>query len=360
MKIAVITPFDYPNLGAYLQAYCLKKKLEELGHEVYHIPTRNKEFVRFLYYKDKPTRKKEMLFRLTFEKNKKFGQRKYAQFAKDLEEFRVVNDGEEDVDLYVLGSDEIWNLSHELAFTQVFSEPIFWGIGKDPVISYAASIGGAERELLMKYSDKIDAIRKLSTALVRDGKTAAFVEEVTGRKAPIVCDPTILVPVEGYGRAFKDDYLDNHDCLLVYVYATIQKDSVAAIKAYAKKNGLKTVGCCFNHSWCDHICECSPLEFSSLIRQCKAVVTNTFHGSIFSILNHANFVSASYSPKTTQLLDQFGLSDRCLNKSDVTVDSISKALDGKAIDYDLVEEKLKKVRENSIKLLCDAVEKAVK
>ena len=359
MNIAVITPFDYPNLGAYLQAYCLKMKLEELGHNVYHIPTRSKDFVRRLYYKDKPTRKKEKLFRLTFEKNKRFGKRKYAQFAEDLKEFRVVEDGEESVDLYILGSDEIWNLSHELAFTQVFNKPIFWGIGKDPVITYAPSIGGADYDTLMKYPDKIEAIRKLRAAPVRDGKTADFVEAVTGKKAPIVCDPTILVPIGSYGREFRDDYLKEHDCLLVYVYTTIQKDSIAAIRAYAKQKGLKTVGCCFNHSWCDHICECSPLEFSSLIRQCSAVVTNTFHGSIFSILNHANFVSATYSPKTTQLLEQFGLSDRCLEKNGVTAESVARVLDGEAIDYDAVESRIGAIRESSVQLLSQAIVKAV-
>lgn len=353
MNITVITPYDSSNYGAYLQAYCLKRKLEELGHSVSHIPTRSEDYVRALYYKEKPTRKKEKLFPLRFKKNQEFGKRKYAQFCKDQEEFRVVSEDSDNADLYILGSDEIWNITHP-----AFRKPVFWGIGRDPVISYAASIGGANTELLKKSPEQINALRKLSDLLVRDGKTVDFVQEVTGRKAQIVCDPTMLVPVEGYGREFHDDYLSQNDCLLIYTYATLSEDSIAAIKAYAKKNRMKLVGCCFNHSWCDHICECSPLEFSSLIRQCKATVTATFHGSIFCILNHANFASISYSPKTTQLLEQFGIPERCLDINGVTEAGLTKILSG-GIDYDKVDKKIAAIRKDSVSLLTQAIEKAV-
>ena len=230
MNITVITPYDSSNYGAYLQAYCLKRKLEDLGHSVSHIPTRSEEYVRALYYKEKPTRKKEKLFPLSFKENQEFGKRKFEQFQKDQKEFRVVSEDSDSADLYILGSDEIWNITHP-----AFRKPVFWGIGKDPVISYAASIGGANVDLLKKDPEKINALRKLSAALVRDGKTIDFADEVSGKKAQLVCDPTMLVPVESYGREFHDEYLDRHDCLLVYTYATLSKASIAAIKAWKRE-----------------------------------------------------------------------------------------------------------------------------
>ncbi len=354
MRITVITPYDYPNYGAYLQAYCLKHKLEELGHEVYHMPTCSEEYVRSLFFKKKPTRKKEKLFRLTFQKNKQFGMRKYEKFRSDIAEFHSVKEGAAKADLYILGSDEIWNVN-----STELQSPIFWGIGINPVISYAASIGGADIETLKKYPEQINAVRKLKAALVRDKRTVEFVEQVAGRQAQIVCDPTMLVPVENYGREFRDEYLEKNNCLLVYAYTKFSKTNIEAIKAYAKQKGLKVVGCCFNHSWCDHICECSPLEFSSLIRQCRAVVTATFHGSIFCMLNHADFVSISYSPKTPQLLEQFGLRDRCLEIGEVTQEAIAKLLDGSEIDYSPVEEKIAAIRSDSVRLLSEAIENAV-
>ena len=352
MIIRIVTPFDSSNYGAFLQAYCLKRKIEEMGHTVIHIPTRDSAYVRNLYYKETPTRRKEVLLPISFRKNLAFGKRKWNLFSQDLREFQVDDSQKEFSDLTILGSDEIWNINQA-----PFRQPQFWGIGMNPVISYAASIGNADIETLKKYPEYINAVRKLGTVLVRDKKTADFVEQVAGRKAQIVCDPTMLLPVESYGREFEDEYLKKNDCLLVYAYTTLSKKCIKSIKDYAKQKGMKVVGCCFNHSWCDHICECSPLEFSSLIRQCRAVVTATFHGSIFCILNHANFVSIPYSPKTMQLLEQFGLEDRCLSTEAFSLGEMERLLGGKSIDYASVEAKINHIRGDSVQLLHEAMEK---
>ena len=352
MTITVITPYDSANYGAFLQAYCLKLELEKLGHTVFHTPTRDPDYVRNLYYRNKPVRKKEKLFRIRFEQNKKFGIRKYRIFSKDIESFNIKNI-ESQSDLYILGSDEIWNVN-QLSF----QKPIFWGIGLDPVIAYAPSIGSASEDLLRKYPEQINAVRKLKAIMVRDGKTKGFVENVAGVKADSVCDPTMLIPIDEYGREFHDKYLEENDCLLVYAYSTMNKRCIEAIKAYAKAKNMKVVGCCFNHSWCDHICECSPLEFSSLIRQCKAVITATFHGSIFSILNHSNFLSIPYSPKTNQLLSQFGLEDRLLEQGDCSAESIASILDGSQINYETVDQKIQNVRQKSEQMLKEGIERA--
>ena len=352
MNITVITPYDSSNYGAFLQAYCLKLELEKLGHTVFHVPTRDPEYVRNLYYKKNPVRKKDKLFRLRFEQNKKFGMRKYELFSKDIESFNIRNTDSQS-DLYILGSDEIWNVNQA-----VFEKPIFWGMGLDPVIAYAPSIGSASEDTLKKYPEQINAVRKIKALMVRDEKTKSFVENITGLKADIVCDPTMLIPIEEYGREFHDKYLEEKDCLLVYAYNTLSKSCIESIKAYAKTHNMKVVGCCFNHSWCDHICECSPLEFSGLIRQCKAVITATFHGSIFSILNHADFLSIPYSPKTNQLLGQLGLENRLLECDDCSAENIASILDGSRIDYEAVNQKIQSIRQKSEQLLKDGIERA--
>ena len=68
MKITVVTPYDSSNYGAYLQAFCLKYYLEKEGHEVVHVPTRDAEYVRNLYYRDKPLSKKDKLMPWKFRK----------------------------------------------------------------------------------------------------------------------------------------------------------------------------------------------------------------------------------------------------------------------------------------------------
>lgn len=352
MNVTVITPYDSSNIGAFLQAYCLKCALEKLDCDVCHIQTRSAEYVRKLYYKEKPTRKKEKLFRWKFEKKKKYGQMNYEKFLEDQKIFHVISPSKDHADVYVLGSDEIWNIRQP-----VFRKDVFWGIGLKPAISYATSIGSASIEEFGKYPEQIEAIQKLKTILVRDERTKKMVDQYSSKKAQIVCDPTMLVPVSEYGREFKDDYISRNRCLLIYAY-TLKKEEIRAIKQYARKNGLKTVACCFFHDWCDHQCVCSPLEFSSLICQCEAIVTSTFHGSIFSILNHANFVSVPVSPKTSQLLFQFGLESRMLEETGFSAEALSQILDAELPDYSEVEEQISQIRQESMQKLSVALKLA--
>lgn len=344
MKVTVITPFDSSNFGAYLQAYCLKIQLENMGHIVRYALTRSPEYVTGLYYKDKPIRKKEWLCRWKFEKKKKYGMRKLKLFLKDQEKFQATKDLR-DADVYILGSDEIWNLRQP-----AFQKEIFWGIGLEPSISYAASIGNADIECFSQDSKYTHAIEQLKSVLVRDVHTKQFVECNAGRTAEIVCDPTMLIPIDSYGEELRDEYISGHKCFLIYAYY-VSKNEKKAIQSYARTHGLKIVSCCFWHDWCDYQCECGPLKFSSLIRQCEAVFTTTFHGSIFSILNHANFVSVPISPKTNQLLIQFGLNGRLLPESEFSESTLSNILDGEQINYEVIEGRISSIRKDSVEKL---------
>ena len=352
MNIAVITPFDSPNYGAYLQAYCLKKILEQMGYSVVHPFTRDKEYIRDLYFR---LSRRYWLIPWKIPKKTSFAQRKFEIFTEAQKEFVTVEMDNADADLYILGSDEIWNLNKE-----VFCKPIFWGQGLYPVVSYAPSLGSASAEVLAKYPDKINALRDMAAVLVRDKRTAQAVQSCAQVPAELVCDPTLLLPVSAYGEAFADPYLREHDCMLVYAYATINPKQRKAIQKSARKLNLKTVACCFQHDWCDHQCECSPLQFSSLIRQCKAVTTTTFHGTLFSILNHVNFVSIPMSPKTTQILAQLQLEDRAVSKDIVSADRIAEVLLHDNMDYEQVEVQIGDIRKNSMALFNAAIQKAVR
>lgn len=351
MKIIVITPYDSSNYGAYLQAYCLKYQLEKLGHTVFHVSTRDAAYVRNLYYRDKPISKWDKLKPWQFKNKTEFGKQKLELFQTDQEVFRIIDIQETDADVYILGSDEIWNVTQP-----AFRKSIFWGESLSPVISYAASVGKAEIETFKKYPEQVNALRKMNATLVRDERTKAFVEYYTNMQAEIVCDPTMLVPVNMYGEDFYDSYVEQNDCLLIYAYR-LDKKTRDSIRIYARKNKLRTVACCFQHDWCDHQCQCRPLQFSDLIRQCKAVITTTFHGSIFSILNHANFVSIPTSPKTSQLLEQFNLEERLLQEEKVSVDNLSMILDDMSIDYSIVDAKIETLRIHSIDCLQQALAK---
>ena len=351
MKIVVVTPFDSANFGAYLQAYCLKHYLESIGHEVVHIPTRSSEYVRNLYYRDKPVSKRDKLFINEFKEKKAFGRKKWELFVEAQKHFNIANSGTTNADLYILGSDEIWNVRQA-----AFRRDVFWGIDLSPVISYAASIGSSTPEELKMYPEQINAVRKLSKVLVRDERTKEFVEKICSVEASIVCDPTLLVPVREYGDIYSDEFVKNNNCLLIYSYSLTKKE-IIAIKKFAVANGLKTVSCCFYHKWCDHVCQCSPLQFSDLIRQCKAVVTTTFHGSIFSIVNHMKFISITSNPKTVQLLHGLELDDHLICSDEIDCRKLQEIykLD---IDYKDIENLISIFRKQSSESLRQAISDA--
>ena len=350
MKIVVITPYDAPNFGAYLQAYCLKYQLEKMGHEVIHVPTSSKQDIQNKYYTERPISKKDMIMPWKFAKKVEFGKEKLKLFQEDHKEFCISNDLKNiKADLFILGSDEIWNVKQ-----QMFRKLIFWGKGLSPVISYAASIGRSDLGDFNDYPEHIELLENLKTILVRDVRTKQFVEQCANRKAELVCDPTMLVPVAEYGKEYKDSYIENNECILIYAYRLSSKVK-REIRSYARKTGMKTVACCFQHDWCDHNCNCTPLQFSSLIRQCKAVITTTFHGTIFSILNHREFVTIPTSPKSNQLLEQLGLSQRLLDESLISADSLGKIFVENHINFTEIDNMIKKLREKSIQLLAETL-----
>lgn len=347
MKITVVTPYDSSNYGAFLQAYCLQQYLISAGHTVTHIPTRPADYVEALYFHRMPSTKKEKLIPGVYRSHTAFGKKKYELFRGAQEAFHVTEDLS-DTDLMILGSDEIWNVNNP-----VFASAVFWGNIRIPSISYAASVGDADPETFRFFPDQIEQLRRLKCALVRDKNTQKLVESYTALSPEIVCDPTILWPVDLYGEKCEDEYVRKHNCLLIYSYG-LSKREVREIRRYARAKGLKTVACCFYHRWCDHQVECGPLAFPDLIRQCREYYTTTFHGSIFGMLTHAKFVCRSANPKTLDLLRQYGLEDRLITKEDFSADDLAQIF-SRRIRYKKTDRIVQDMRQESQRKLADAI-----
>lgn len=323
MNITVVTPYDSSNFGAFLQAYCLNCFLKSLGHHVTYIPTRPSDYVESLYFTRRPATKKEKLIPAVYRTHKEFGKRKFEIFREAQKAFQITEDFS-GTDLIVLGSDEIWN-----AGKGVFNASVFWGDLDVPAISYAASIGDASADTFDYCPDQIEQLKRLRRALVRDDHTRRVVEKYTDLKADLVCDPTILWPVDLYGEECTDEYVRTHDCLLVYSYSVSKREKKEILK-YARAKKLKVVTCCFYHGWSDHQVECSPLALSDLIRKCRLFYTSSFHGTVFGMLNHANMAVSTDNPKTLHLITQFGLEDRLLSRKEMSAEGLAQIFAVKA------------------------------
>ena len=349
MKIGIVTVHDSANYGSFLQGYALYHILESWGHEVYFIRSREKEFVKQIFC-PKISKKKLLKHPLKSWKAHCQGKEKYVNFQKELEEFRVLEHWNDvKLDKIILGSDEIWNVK-----TPTFRREIFYGIGMENVTTYAVSAGAATLKQLQEYPVLVEGIKKIDNILVRDINTQKIVEQITGISPRRVCDPTFLLPVSAYVSADPTAIMEqNQKYILIYSYH-IQEHLKNNIIKFAKENNLKMVAACMNHDWCDEFVNGSPLKFCEILRDAEYVVTTTFHGTIFSFLNHKKFVAEPFSPKVNDVLEKVGL-EEALIEENISYEAFKQALQNGNYDYTSVEEKISDWRERSLKLLKDSL-----
>ncbi len=339
MKIGIITIYEsITNLGSFLQAFALKTFLEKQGHEVYFIQNRfalKTGLKRVL----KLNPKREFFLRII----------KTAKFFEDTKKLKLVPKKDlvkKDFDVLIYGSDEIWNLENKY-----FNDGIFWGEGADDIskIAYAVSIGALEDKTAKNHASLTDNIKNFNNIFPRDERTVQFVENITSQKTPLVCDPTILLPLKDY---IKPKKLPKEKYLLVYTYG-VDKNVQDRIVNFARKHNLKIVSPCFWHIWADKVIECSALQFSSLIAGAEYVFTSTFHGAIFTMLNHKKCCILPVREKVSFVATQFGQQNRLITP-DITDEQFEKVIT-REFDTNLFEKEITLWREKSQNMLLEAL-----
>lgn len=344
MKIGIATVHDSSNFGSFLQAFALQEILRRMGHTPYFILTRDAKYVSKLY---RPSPKQMLRHPTQAPQIIANARKKHRCFLRDQACFQNITLHEADgMDLILLGSDEIWNVC-----TPAFTLPCFYGIGaKAPKVAFAVSAGRATTDDLRKYPELVKGIQAIDVILPRDNATAEIVHALTGTREPVVGDPTLLVDPGVFGA--KETALAPTGRLVVYAYS-VADGLRERITAFAKARGLKVVSLCFQHAWVDENIICGPMQFCRELAVADYVFTTTFHGTIFSILNHKRFVSHPTSQKTTDLLFRLGLEERVLPSED----ALARLLEETTIDYQAVESKINLLKSDSLRLLTDALER---
>lgn len=339
-KIAyILTVWDAPNYGSFLQAIGTKKFLESNGYEVkFLLYRKNKlEQIKFLFEK-----KKQLLFHPIFSL-KRFWD--FYNTHRNVEKVKLTDIKNEDYDCLIIGSDELWNLKND----KYFSNEYFYGKGFDlnKVIVYSMSSGTST---YMDFKDKEnlkECIKNLKNVSVRDKETFNIVSTIKETdEIEITCDPTFLIDSnelkESYNKKLPEKYI------LVYSYRIDEKLKNNILKL-AKEKNLKTVSVCNNYSWCDYNLSCTPMQFSDIINKATYCVITTFHGSIFSIFNHKKFISVTTKQKTVDLLMKLNLLDRQADE-DCEYELFKTKIENE-INYDDVEDKINEMKKKSVNWL---------
>lgn len=227
----------------------------------------------------------------------------------------------EKYDGVMVGSDQLWAPS---GITSNFYNLMFAG-GDTRKISYAASFGVSQIEkkhhkLYNKFLSEMDYIS------VRENSAKKLVEQLSNKSAEVVTDPVMLLDADEWLKEIPN--ANRFDEPYVYAYFLGKSPEYrAAVTEFAKSKGLKIVTAHHMDSYnkADNTFgdyapfDVGPAEFVNFIRNAEYVFTDSFHGSVFSILYQKKFMvfnrysDASISSKNSRidsLCENYGLSDR--------------------------------------------------
>jgi hypothetical protein len=326
MKVGILTFHFGRNYGALLQAYALRKAIELLGNEarvIHYIPQHcyghmslaESRFLRLGWRTYGPRLAIDRRFR-TFRFNH-FKRKALRLTPRCLSKDDLVHQVAQ-LDAIVVGSDQVWNLnyvqSNDLCYFLDFPIP-----ESVRCISYAACCGRKDQPsthlaTLSEFFAKFHALG------VRNEMTAQFVQLHAKRTPTIVADPTLL------GSFAEDEtgYTPNSKYILSYV---LEQNSFAdfekVILQIKKQLGLPVLAIAdANHIWQDFpqpgadrtLYGVSPGRFLKLIKHAACVVTDSFHGTIFSVKYQRPFITLNdagwRNMRMNDLANRYGIGHR--------------------------------------------------
>lgn len=373
-KIGLCVRYDCNNFGSMLQILATQKAIEDCGCKYEHIRYDKKTiafFVKNLNRLFNPyfIRGKLMGFQkkkgLAFNEEVNQGNTKRnAMFRKYREEYikpyspiykgyAHLAKGAEKYPAVMVGSDQLW--------TPAGLQSKFYNLLFVPdhirKIALATSFGVTEipRNQVEETKKYLDRIEFLS---VREISGAKIVKELTGREALVAVDPALLYSGDEWLKIFP--YKREYDEGYIFAYflgASIEHRKI--VESFAKRKGLKIVTCPAMDEFVEYDMtfgdyrdyEVGPVEFLNLIRGAEYVFTDSFHGSIFSILNHKQFMTfdrysdAIRKGKNSRIESLFQLLE--LKKRHYDPEIYSHEILDDEINYADVEEKLGKLRDET-------------
>lgn len=376
MKAGLLTFHHAHHYGAQLQAFALMKAIINTGIDC-----------EIINYVRKDTTEGNSLFKkglsarsllsnantvLNYGKLKKRYQRFEDFVNRDMKlspkfygTYGALKDDAPEYDIYVCGSDQIWN---PLIYKEKTYDPAFFAgfahSGKR--VAYAPSFGineipGDKREELKKYLESFECLS------VREKQGEKIIWDISGKDSLTVLDPTLLLTGEEWGGhaadpAFGEPYI------LCYFISDARKYSEFA-GVLSQKYNLPVVSLCGSRRVVARtrhtVLDAGPREFLGLFRNASVVCTDSFHGTVFSINFDKQFFcfeSVHKSEKTVNsrlynILGKLGLASRIFSHNMDITDFIKHAeSDSASIDFAAVERLLGIERELSFKYLKDSLQ----
>lgn len=372
MKIGIITQPLRLNYGGLLQNFALQTILERLGHKV--------ETLDPPLFPSIPFKKKPIIFGKRFIKKILWGEghilqkhiiREYQILSQNITSFvdQYLNRREccnfntinkNDYDALIVGSDQVWRPKYNKCIENCFLDFAYnWDIKR---ISYAASFGTDEKEFSnrqLQVCKKL--IHKFSSVSVRENSGLLLCHEYFNIEAKLVLDPTLLLDSSDYINLFKDKYSlnnDRSDNLVCYLLNT-SPNKQRIIDLVSKEKGLKPHKV---YSQYENVKAKLTERIQIPIEQwlhdfynAKFVITDSFHGCIFSIIFNKQFIVLENcergNSRFLSLLQLLNLESRLFSGDSSDVYSVIS----ENINWSDVNLRLKKMQTTSLSFLNESL-----
>lgn len=339
MRIGIITIHNSPNYGACLQSYALYKYINMNGGDVeiidLHRPIEFDDYIPSAKYVRcrKPImtwkmRIKRMLglYKVNVDANKysPFALKKFENFNSEIslsKPYRSIDElyaNPPKYDLYITGSDQVWNPTQNYCLEPYFLTFVAEGQGKK--ISYASSIGIndltiKEKSLFKKWLSSYDAIS------IREKQGKVLLQSFINRDIKQVPDPTFLLSIDFWREmAIRPQFNEKYILLFTLRFSPILLKYCLEL---SKESNLRLIVLSQIQPDVEGdsyiaIKDAGPKEFIGYIKYAEMVITDSFHCTVFSIiLGTSNFYTyiSPYNKRGSRIIDlleSFSLLDHLL------------------------------------------------
>lgn len=361
-KIGIITHYGVHNHGAQLQLFALINVLQNNGYEAtalrfekdyrymnaeanskYSISLKSIPFyLKYLFSKGlKKTLfniRKKIIFDKFRKKNKILGEL-YSKFINDL---------------IIVGSDEVFSV--ETGVTDAF-----WGNNAKcrNIISYAGSFGPTTLDEIKqkKLEDYIStSINNFSSIAVRDKNSKEIIETLSSKNAQLTCDPVILYGYENEIKVQKRKIKEDYILLYSYDNNVNSESDISLVQHISKELELPVYSIGFYHKWCDKNINADPIELLGYFKNAKYIITDTFHGTVMSLITESNFATklCGNSNKLFILLSEYNLQNRIFDNAEGCIDVLQRE-----VNYEDVNRIICENRNNSKNYLLEEINRVI-
>lgn len=371
MKIGILTQPLHDNYGGLFQAYALKEVLQEMGHEVIIINREKKPL--FPWRKYASIAKSiligrrvhpNLFIKSTYREELSRETRKFRDtYIPNLSHLITDNEGMHELnnmgfDAYIVGSDQCWRPRYSPGIRNYFLD---FAVNDNHVkrLAYAASFGVSHWEFTDEDTIACkQLLQKFDAISVREDSAIDLIKSHLGRTdAQHVLDPTMLLSPHQYKKIVdKEKIAPSPGNLKVYVLdKTPEKDNlVKLLESKLQLNAFEVLPTKrlneekVTSSNINDFVFPNPAAWLRGFQDAKFVVTDSFHGTAFSILYNIPFIAignvARGLSRFQSLLKMFGLEDRLITDiNSVNIDNLAE----KEIDWVRVNEVLEKEREKA-------------